>query len=368
MPELLEKPRTCEPLGLIPRERLTYLPLKHWAAHEFCFHLHDQMVMLAKGFENEKLHNVTVKFRDEDDAKAFSDAENFYDYLDQTGRQELSKKIVLNQIIVPIFSDFLHFVHEALKALEKRKLTFAISVLRKPLKENFPIATLMLVDQDEFYRRLKTSPYKSFKGEEFSKQFRLSMWGKLAKFDEHFEIVNGELIETILFDHRDNYGFAALFDKANHLTTHYETVRTEPLNLNFIFSNPERDDLYDHIYPRLAYCLRIARDVMHDLMANRAPINPAYRDLDFEIADAAFFSLFIKGKSPYLSRFKRLFEDFLICQNCKTKLTILANNAPKFFTKEICECSVCGYSNRVPVEWLLSVYTDEIIKRFDSDN
>lgn len=358
MPELLEKPRACEALGLISSERLTYLPTKHRAAHEFCFYLHDQMATLVKGFEDEKLNNFRIKFRDEEEAKAFSDAENIFDYLDQSGREELSKNIVLRQIIVPIFSDFLHFVHEALKALEKRKLTFAISVLRKPLKENFPIATLMLVDQDEFYRRLKTSPHKSFKGDEFSKKFRLCMWEKLAKFEEHFEIVNGELIETILFDHSEGYGFAALFDKANHLTTHYDVVRTEPFNLNFIFSNPQRDDLYDHIYPRLAYCLRIARDVMHDLMACRAPINPAYRGLDFEIADAAFFSLFIKGKSPYISGFKRLFEGLLNCQHCKSKLKILANNAPKFFIMERCECSVCGHSNQVPVEWLLSTVTD----------
>lgn len=45
----------------------------------------------------------------------------------------------------------LYFVHEALKALEKRKFAVAFTLLRKPLKESLMFATWICADEEDFF-------------------------------------------------------------------------------------------------------------------------------------------------------------------------------------------------------------------------
>jgi len=49
-------------------------------------------------------------------------------------------------------------VHEALKALEKRKFVVAFALLRKPLKQSLMFATWICADAQNFFTQLERSP------------------------------------------------------------------------------------------------------------------------------------------------------------------------------------------------------------------
>ncbi len=64
---------------------------------------------------------------------------------------------------------------------------------------------------------------------------------------------NADTIFDVIFNYRNDRGFAGLFDKATHLVTEFPRNQTENYNLNFIFKNPMDDDIYEgETYSQLA--------------------------------------------------------------------------------------------------------------------
>lgn len=147
-----------KPIGIVDPERLRLVPKSCHAAHEFCFGIHDQMAQLLVEGEANEIDKVSIRFRSEEELKRFTEAADPLNFLIQAGHDEEHKRIILNQATKALFSDFLHFVYESLRTLEKRKFAVSMSLLRKPLRENLMFATWMKAESDDFYHRLKSSP------------------------------------------------------------------------------------------------------------------------------------------------------------------------------------------------------------------
>lgn len=125
-------------IGILDPERLVLLPPKHWRAHEFCFHLHDQMVELLVQYEASGAHKwVTDAFE-----KALADSNakdvdiDLFQFMKQHGLLRHYKHHIVSHLTLGLTSDMLHFLYEALTCFEKRKFAVGFALLRKPLKEN----------------------------------------------------------------------------------------------------------------------------------------------------------------------------------------------------------------------------------------
>lgn len=239
-------------------DRLARIPPRLRAQHEFCFHLHDSMLSMFLELAARRYPTIKLDLEREDDLRRFQAAGDPISYFLETGNRKIAKDLSVGQAMMAVFSDFFNFIYEGLIALEKRKLVVAYAMLRKPLKENLLLLTMMLVDDEEFFSGLERSPSLSFGHPGVQDTDRKQYFAKAKTMVPFASFVNPELLHDLIYDVGFATGLAPLFDMAMHLVTGRTPIQTEPLNLNFIFKNPNDDDVYETIYHALGYILLYA--------------------------------------------------------------------------------------------------------------
>lgn len=155
-------------LGILSEERLELLPPEYWAAHEFCFFLHDKMLELLIEYEAHGVQNIVAEaFRkiivETGRENEFEDV-NLLVYMKENSLVEPYKHYIVSHVVLALTADMLHFLYEALSCFEKRKFSVAFSLLRKPLKEHLFFLSWLLADEDDFISRFESSNYISFSG------------------------------------------------------------------------------------------------------------------------------------------------------------------------------------------------------------
>ena len=113
------------------------------------------MTSLLVQMEVQEAGHIEFEIESEEDQRLLASGMHILDFLDKSGRADLERRAVVNHVCNALFSDILHFVYEALRCLEKRKFTVALSLLRKPLKEGMLISAMMCADEVTFFDRMK---------------------------------------------------------------------------------------------------------------------------------------------------------------------------------------------------------------------
>ncbi len=214
------------------------IPPAFRAHHEFCFRLHDAMVLLVKEAEASRAADRAVEFAGPDEAAAFAALDvDILTWLVRSERRADAMRITLNQVSLALFSDLLHFLFEALRALERRKFTVAIALLRKPLKENLMFATWMCADEEDFFDRMLRSPADHLETRNLSPERRAELLRVAVSRVDRLRRLDPARLNGLLFDKASPGGLAAAFDQATHLVTSRSRImRTAELNLNSSFA------------------------------------------------------------------------------------------------------------------------------------
>lgn len=309
--------------------------------------------LLAEG-EARKVANVVVKFQSVEESKAFAESDDTLTFLLQSGYADAHKRIVLNKVTMALFSDFLHFIYEALVTFEKKKFAVSMSLLRKPLRETLMFATWMKADSVDFYDRLRASPADLMESNYLTPERRKKLINGAISACKGMNFASADKIYHIIYDKSNDFGFARLFDKATHLVTSHPKLRTEELNLNFIFKNPTDNDLYYTIYADLAYILVYGNVLMISLFSEMSDIDDKYLDFILMSSLGAYSSLFQDGRNPIADNLNRLLREFLHCPHCGSPVRIRKANAPHFFLTETLDCTKCGLDHTFPLHWLMS--------------
>ena len=347
--------RKIKPIGIIDPERLSLMPESCHAEHEFCFRLHDQMAALLVEGERRDVGRVVFSLQSEEDRRQLESAVSPIDYLLATGKDELAQRVVKNAVTVALFSDFLHFIYEALRALEKRKFAVAFTLLRKPLRENLMFATWLKGDAQDFYDKLKENPAEFMKSAHFSKERRIELFeNAIARSKGVKEFLDADLLYTMIYDRRNKMSFAAWFDRATHLVTSHRDIRTLPMDLNLIFADPMDDVFYEHVYEKLIYVLMYANLLMISLYAEMSEVHESYLDYIMITGLGAYSSLFAPGRNRVADEMNRLLRSFMNCPHCGAKVRVRKGNAARFFIAETLDCRKCGLDHHFPLHWLLS--------------
>lgn len=344
-------------LGIIDTERLTLIPARHHDEHELCFHLHDMMLELLRGAEASGASEVRFTFRSEADRDAFerTSAEDPLTALEALGYIDEARRVALNQVNLALFSDFLHFVHEGLKALEKRKFTVALALLRKPLKENLFLAAWACGDEEGFHSALAEAPNEHMDARRLQPSRRKDIFAAaIAKLDVP-SAFSAELIYDILYNRDLATGLSNPFDKATHLVTGSKPLlKTESLNLNFIFKNSLDDDVFEFVYLRLTYILIFALSIQIALYSRMRQVEDSFRSYCLLVALGANHALFGEGRSPLMESLTRTLREFMMCPHCKERLRIGKRAAARFLVAEQVTCHACKEDSHFPLFWLLS--------------
>ena len=343
-----------KPIGLIPPDRLLHVPKRYHARHEFCFHLHDLMAGLLVHTEKTQAGRVSFTIK-EGDRDALGRSAHVLDFLADSGREDVERRLVINHMSIALYSDMLHFIYEALRALEKRKFAVAFSLLRKPFKEGMLIAAQMCVDEEIFHTRLKTDAANLLNRKELNEtRTRQLLNDAIAVAYKGPTIVQADVIYEVVFDRKNDFGLARLFDKATHLITENRHIRTEDYNVNFIFKNPSDNDTYaGATYQQIAMILQFLALMQITLYGRMTEISRRHRNWLLFTSLGTFEALFGSGSAGIIRFVRSAFSQFLECAVCGERMRLRKADAPRLFIAERIKCSECGMDQGFPFGWLL---------------
>lgn len=341
-------------LNYLSEEKLGLIPPKFYPHHELCFFIHDTALGLWSQFRAGSHPTVRIDFEDAETHEHFAEVADPITFLLNTGEEETAKYLSVEQAKMALFGDAFQHIYEGLVTLSKRKFVVSFSLLRKPFKENLILLMWCLYDEEDFWRTLRSDPASGFGHPGLTARKRKEIiQGAIDKiylrdaFDPNF-------VDQYIFDRKCAAGLAQLFDKALHLVTHHGDMRTEDLNLNFIFKDPFDDDIFEETYIGLAQILLLYLFLLLELLPFEDEQKKKMAEWYSLTAFGSFSTLFIKGKNELLGSINRDFKPFMKCPYCHEGFTIWKKDAARFFINEEVKCSDCGMTHRFPLFWLIS--------------
>lgn len=351
-------------IGVLDPQRLVHLPPKHWKAHEFCFYLHDQMVQMLVQYEASGAHRwVMNAFK-----KVVADLNaehidiDLFQFMKQHGLLQQYKHHLVSHLTLALTSDLLHFLYEALTCFEKRKFTVGFALLRKPLKENLLFLSWLLTDSDDFIARFENNTATELNGIKPEKRIQIFS-GAIDRLATK-EMFAADLLHDIIFSKLHDKSFEPIWQRATHLITSQGTLlRTEDLNINFIFHDSGSDDFYDLLYANLPYVLVYTIQVALECFSQILRANEQTVSHLILSTMGCYESLFLYGRKQHVARLlAKNLRPFLNCLHCGTPLRLTRENAAKMYLKETLTCRKCGLASPFPLYWLLSHTKIKIIR------
>lgn len=359
--QMLKRQPTPKSLGYLLPEKLYALPARNMREHEFCFYLHDMMAHLLVEVEALQVRSAHFELSGEVQHAAAAGTEHVLEYLLRSKDRPRAARLMLNHVLVALTSDYLHFLYEGLVALSKRKFVVAFSLLRKPFKENLLHISWMLGDSEDYFLKFEEAPSVSMESRTTDRARRIAIIRKALESCVLSEAFDAPLIESFIYDKDDLRGLAALFDKATHLVTGARAIRTEPMNLNFVFKNPADNDLFESCYAGIALVLMYSFAVLSSELEKITPIDKDYVRRRLLVAFMVYEALFSKGIPTLYRSLERDLGDLFKCSVCGSKLKARKKDVPKLLVSERITCRICRSDVDIPILWLMAQGSVDVV-------
>jgi hypothetical protein len=313
------------------------------------------MAHLLIQMELQRAGHIKFDIESEEDRKLLASGIHIFDFLNKSGRGDLERRAVINQMCNALYSDMLHFIYEGLRALEKRKYSVAFSLLRKPFKEGMLLAAMMCADEVAFFDKLKFDAKNLLNKRDLNELGTKGIFEAALTKCRGSSLLKADPIYDTAFNRGNPHGLAGLFDKATHLVTEYSKIQTENYNINFIFKNPLDNDIFEgNTYPQIAMLLVFLKLMQIELYSRMREPSKQYKNLMIFTAVGAYEVLFRSGPSKITGFVNKAFKDFLKCPTCAAGLKIKKIDAARLFIGETVDCGKCLTSHHFPFGWLFS--------------
>ena len=266
----------------------TFLPEEFRRAHELCFLTHDALARLVTSAEEQGVFMQRFSFRDDGDRRAFDDAADVFAWFDATGRDVERAEFFRMSVFPALLSDFLHFVYEALESSRKAKLAVTYALLRKPIQETLFLLETIASDLGSFADRFANNPMllraQKAGGIDAHRRRISSVLGEVDK-DGRFDAA---YVAQLRYDRASGDGFDGVCNTAIHLFTEHEAIRTDKMNINFVFSGwAAKTTQWSFLYSRLPYLLAYARCLTEHVFGTFRRSDQMYlNDMDRRLAAA----------------------------------------------------------------------------------
>lgn len=304
----------------MPRARRSFLPKHLVDAHNLCFVNHDLLLSLLQSSEEARVFTLTIPITDEMDRTALEAGDHVLDWLAQTGRTNEREAVIRGAVLPAMISDFLHFIYEALETSRKAKLNVTYALLRKPLQESLFIFERMLLDREEFIKDLEHDLRRLYSQAAGGPTAHTQRIREALEVIDEADRFNADYLAQLRYDKSAQDGFDGATNQAVHLITTHPAIRTEPLNINFIFSDWESKlSQWDYLYSRLPYLLIYARRLLEHLWTEFVTVDPTYTaDVERRVNAAALrwaMAIPAEYKFPALADFMTSTADRLEAQS-----------------------------------------------------
>lgn len=283
-------------------------------SHRLCLFIHDVMLeFLKSGFKNDIFTSVfDLEDLEKNDLKNFDG--HILDWLKLKNKKTEYEITVLKALIPALLSDMLHCIFEALKAMECGKVTIAYMLIRKPIQENLYLFEEILVYKENFIKIFEEDPLrfrpKNAGGVDGHEKKITQVLGKLAS------ILDAKYISTLRYDKKSEDSFDGCCNQAMHLFTEHKAIKTQNMNVNFIFAGEDaKKTLYDFMYSRLPYLMYYTYIVFEKIVFLISRTTDQYlRDIHNRIA--AMFLL----SSMYISEDYQTEQYYNLCNSLEMYL------------------------------------------------
>jgi hypothetical protein len=218
-------------------------------------------------------------------------------------------------------------------------------------------ATWLFADEDDFFRRLSIEPSVAFDERKVTPEQRLELLRRAIEQLPDNEFLDADTIVAMAFDRRNARGLAQYFDKAAHLVTSYPSMRTEDMNLNFIFKDPRDTDVYEGVYPLIAYLLMYLLRLELATIGKMRTVPGWYNDWTRMATLAPHGALFTDAGDELLSEVNEFLGEMLSCALCGSGMPITRENVLIAFSHERIRCPQCATEQQVPLFWLMSRFS-----------
>jgi len=277
--------------------------------------------------------------------------EELVEWLEENDYDYVLKTMHYKQIFAGVLTDFLHFVYEGIRCTGKGKTTVAFSNFRKPFKQNLFLLERLLVEPKELVDSFQKGEPKEYHPEAISPERRIKI------IDQSMEAVNGvsplkaEMHYDLRYNKNAEDGLEALWNKAVHLvTTKYETMKTEPSNLNFIYSTPEAIDeqrqfLYYFLPCLLSHAVKVSEALFFNFVEQDetiGTINRLRRTVGFFRWAQTYPGDLEINTEPFEELIEPLDTHLAECPNCGEHINYDDENLDRFYWKGTIHCSDCA--------------------------
>lgn len=341
---------------LIPAKRLAWLPEDVRLAHEYCFFLHDEFTRMLVEYEAADAPKVSFQFSDKAQSKRFARLAKKHDAIAamrELGLHSEARRVVLNTVTMAMVSDCAHHIYESLRCFEKRKVIPGFNLLRKPLLDHLMYFSWMVADEDGFYTAFMSGDPAMITQKMLGNRRKDIITGAIEKTDLG-GAVSAEDIVSMVFDAKSADGLYGLFQHAVHLVTVERIeLKTSPENFNFIFKNPNDDDVYGTLYAALPTVLLYLGHVIMALYERIKPMDPgarkafvfrtinAYRILHYDGGAAALAKVMSEALAPRIK-----------CAACDAPLKVTQYNVARLLLTDSFRCTRCRQKQLFPLSWL----------------
>lgn len=325
-------------------------------AHEYCFFLHDEFARMLVEYEAAKATLVSFRFTGKAQGKRFEKLARKHDVLSamrELGLHSEARRVVMNNITMAMVSDCAHHLYEALRCFEKRKVVPGFNLLRKPLLDSLMYFSWMVADEDAFYSAFTSGDPTRITQKIIGnrrKDILIQAIDKAALGD----IVTAEDLIAMVFDVKNSSGLYRLFQHAVHLVTvERMEIRTSPENFNFIFKNPNDDDIYETLYAVLPAVLLYLAHVIMVLYERIKPMDPGGGKAFVFRSTAAY--RFLRSQAEAATVAKAMDDNLsplVKCCACDTSLKVTPYNALRLLLTDSFQCVRCRRKQLFPFSWI----------------
>jgi len=263
-------------LSSLKNRKGTFLPDEFNLSHELCFLLHDVIAEVIRAGAEDGIFVHEIKIEDTVEADIES-TEDIFNYLDENKRYEDRTKILIASILPALLSDMIHCIYETLETSRKGKLNISYMLIRKPIQENLYVLESMLLNEVDFANNIVDNPHKLESKNAGGVDGHTKRINNILSILNLGTSLNAKYIADLRYNKKSNDSFDGICNKAMHLFTSHDAIRTEKFNINFIFSNDDSKILqWKFLYSRLPYLLFYLHKIVENILTTFVQTSEEY--------------------------------------------------------------------------------------------
>lgn len=294
-----------EPANLCPQlfDTNTHLPIRLHDAYRLCMILHDEMLKILHNGIEHKAFSVNIPLDDSLKTKLENSNSHILDWMKGNGLDSERAMTICLTVLRAVMRDMLNCIFESLEMARKGKMSLAFMLIRKPIQENLFLIEEIIISPKNFVEKFEND-LRTLQGTGLG---GVSLHAKrLENILESMtltELYDAHYLAQLRYDKNSSDNLDGICNQSIHLfTLKNQSIKTEPLNINMIFSEiKEIDTQFDFYFSRIVYITSYIYDIISHIGNEIVPTTDEYKTRINNVIEALIAMWFMQLPTEYTS-------------------------------------------------------------------